>query len=304
MHYRDDYDRGRRQRDERYEREYDDREDYRRDRRDYPGFIERLGQELRSWFHEDESRQRWRDERGDERGWGGGNRGWGASDDAERDWARQWGYVEGGERGRGRGDSTRGNRWSEERGRGEPRGGDRWSDERRGDDRWSAGRWSGEQSSGPQRYVGDAWTRERGYGGEGYGAERRGGDRYYEPRSGWGDASAWGSERTSEAYDRSGPHAGRGPRGYQRSDERIREDVCDRLCEHGYIDASQIDVAVQNGEVTLSGSVSERQEKRMAEDVVDAISGVRQVHNQLRVSPGGTGEEPPSAAGDPRFRIA
>lgn len=42
-----------------------------------------------------------------------------------------------------------------------------------------------------------------------------------------------------------GPHAGRGPKGYQRSDERIREDVCDRLTEHPAIDASEIEVEVK-----------------------------------------------------------
>lgn len=307
MRYRDHDDRGRRYRDEGYDRDYYEREDDRRDRRDYPGFLERFAQELRSWFHEEEPRRRWRGDRDDESRWGGGARGWGAGDDAvERDWPRAWGYVEGrgGER-RGREDSWRGgDRWSDDRRSADRWNDERWSGERRGDDRWGSERWTGERTAGPQRYAGESWTRERGYGGEGYGAERRGGDRYYEPRSGWGDPSAWGSERTPETVDRSGPHAGRGPRGYQRSDERIREDVCDRLCEHGYVDASQIDVSVQNGEVTLTGVVSERQEKRMAEDAVERVTGVREVHNQLRVTPGGSGQEPPERTGDPRFRIA
>jgi len=69
-----------------------------------------------------------------------------------------------------------------------------------------------------------------------------------------------------------GPHAGRGPRGYTRSDDRIREDVCDRLCEHGYIDASDVEVRVTAGEVTLEGSVRGRQQKRMAEDVTGQVT--------------------------------
>ena len=80
-----------------------------------------------------------------------------------------------------------------------------------------------------------------------------------------------------------GPFVGQGPRGYQRSDERIKEDVCECLAQHGMIDARNIDVSVENGEVTLRGSVNDRQMKRRAEDAVEAVSGVRDVHNEIRV---------------------
>jgi len=83
-----------------------------------------------------------------------------------------------------------------------------------------------------------------------------------------------------------GRHAGRGPKGWQRSDDRIREDVNERLTDHPHIDASEIEVQVQNGEVTLSGTVEERQAKRLAEDIAEAVSGVRDVHNQIRVQQG------------------
>lgn len=81
----------------------------------------------------------------------------------------------------------------------------------------------------------------------------------------------------------SGGYAGRGPRGYQRSDERIREDISDRLMEHPDIDASDIEVQVKDGEVTLQGTVDERRTKRMAEDLAEDCSGVRDVMNQLKV---------------------
>ncbi|MCW5851474.1 MAG: BON domain-containing protein [Anaerolineae bacterium] len=80
-----------------------------------------------------------------------------------------------------------------------------------------------------------------------------------------------------------GPQTGRGPKNYQRSDERILEDVCERLTQHGQVDASEIEVRVENGAVTLSGTVDSRQAKHMAEDAADSVSGVRDVHNQLRV---------------------
>lgn len=42
-------------------------------------------------------------------------------------------------------------------------------------------------------------------------------------------------------------------------------------------------VKVNNGEVTLSGTVTERQFKRMAEGVVERCSGVLDVRNEIRV---------------------
>ncbi|MCZ7570135.1 MAG: BON domain-containing protein [Ardenticatenaceae bacterium] len=80
-----------------------------------------------------------------------------------------------------------------------------------------------------------------------------------------------------------GPYTGVGPRGYQRSDERIREEVYKRLTHFGYLDASDIEVSVENGEVTLTGGVGSRRGKRLAEDVVESIPGVRDIHNRLRV---------------------
>lgn len=80
-----------------------------------------------------------------------------------------------------------------------------------------------------------------------------------------------------------GPHAGKGPRGYQRSDTRIYEEVCEALTRDGDLDASQIEVLVQDGEVLLSGTVSDKQTRRLAEDLAAECAGVRDVHNRLRV---------------------
>ncbi|HEY4588689.1 MAG TPA: BON domain-containing protein, partial [Thermoanaerobaculia bacterium] len=80
-----------------------------------------------------------------------------------------------------------------------------------------------------------------------------------------------------------GPYSGRGPQGYQRSNERIQEDVCETLTRHGEVDASNLQVRVENGEVTLEGTVGSRREKRMAEDILEDLPGVREVHNRLRV---------------------
>jgi len=105
----------------------------------------------------------------------------------------------------------------------------------------------------------------------------------------WRRYAGVGQSRESEMMR--GPHTGRGPRSYQRSDERIREDVCERLCQHGYLDASDIDVRVQNGEVTMQGTVNDRLAKRTAEDVAENVFGVKEVHNQLRVTQMTFGQE-------------
>lgn len=94
-------------------------------------------------------------------------------------------------------------------------------------------------------------------------------------------ASWFGDE--DAARRREMDHSGRGPEGYTRSDERIREDANDRLTHDWGIDARKISVSVASGEVTLDGHVDSRHAKRRAEDIVDAIPGVRHVQNNLRV---------------------
>lgn len=87
----------------------------------------------------------------------------------------------------------------------------------------------------------------------------------------------------TESYIVPGPYSGVGPRDYTRTDERIYEEVCDRLAQHGQIDASDIEVKVENGEVTLDGTAPDRRQKRLAENVIESIWGVNDVHNHLRV---------------------
>lgn len=82
-----------------------------------------------------------------------------------------------------------------------------------------------------------------------------------------------------------GPYVGLAPRGYRRSDERVREDICERFTAHGYLDPSDVEVAVRGGEAMLTGTVRTRAEKRLAEDLAEAVPGVTEVHNHLRVQP-------------------
>lgn len=89
-----------------------------------------------------------------------------------------------------------------------------------------------------------------------------------------------GEDMRDEMMQRS---QGRGPKGYRRSDERIREDINDRLMQHHWADSTEVDVQVKDGEVTLMGTVADRRTKREIEDVAEAVLGVHEVQNLLRI---------------------
>ena len=108
------------------------------------------------------------------------------------------------------------------------------------------------------------------------------GDRY----GGMGSTSSWDNAQFGR-----GQHYGRGPKAYQRSDERIQEDVNERLTWHGDIDATHIEVTVSSGDVTLEGTVDSRRAKRMAEDAVEMVRGVKEVHNRLRIQNQGSSQQ-------------
>jgi osmotically-inducible protein OsmY len=132
-------------------------------------------------------------------------------------------------------------------------------------------------------YEGRDQSRGRHGSGRSYGRERD--ERGFFERAGDEIASWFGDDEAARRrwQDDRGEHRGRGPKGYQRSDERIREDVNDRLTDDPHIDASDIEVTVSGREVTLAGAVSSRFEKRHAEDIADDVSGVTHVQNNLRV---------------------
>ncbi|PYQ29409.1 MAG: hypothetical protein DMF56_10595 [Acidobacteria bacterium] len=76
---------------------------------------------------------------------------------------------------------------------------------------------------------------------------------------------------------------GRGPKNWN-MDERIREAINDWLTDHDAVDATDVEVEVANGEVTLNGTVNSRYEKRLAEDVAMRCRGVHDVHNRLTIA--------------------
>jgi hypothetical protein len=138
----------------------------------------------------------------------------------------------------------------------------------------------------------------RNYGNRGY-SNRNYYDRdYYNRNYGQNYGRGYGNNYYDRDYDydndyygqgygnynwNRGRYSGVGPSGYQRSDERISEDINDRLTWHGNLDATDIQVDVNDGVATLTGSVHSRYEKRTAEDVAESVWGVNDVQNNLKI---------------------
>ena len=276
-------------------------DDNRRD--DRRSWSERAGDEVRSWFGDDEARmRRGNDERHDRYPYGG-----------DRSWR---------DRGEGRYDRTSGtSNWRDGRdvggyegsrhgsNRGEGRGYDSGPSAEHDRDYADSGRGSQEYGGGWQDYSRGDWGRDFGrddreqwygrggqYGRSSYdrGQLRRhssdwtpggaAGARDCENRESYGAGYRSGSDLGSNSGRGRESFAGRGPKGYRRSDERLREEVSDALTADPLVDASEIVVQVENGHVTLIGTVVARDQKRRAEDCAERVSGVDDVTNNLRVN--------------------
>lgn len=147
-------------------------------------------------------------------------------------------------------------------------------------------------------YRDDRGNRNRGmfgYEGEGYmhddGRDRELGGRGGFGPNDYGDFNRGDYSRSDYGYSSGndwGPQPrqsfrGKGPKNYQRSNERIREDVCERLALDHDVDASEIEVNVSGATVSLTGTVHDRFAKRRAEDIAESVMGVKDVQNQIRV---------------------
>lgn len=224
-------------------------------------FGDRAMDEMRSWFGDDEAEYRRR------------------MDEMERD--RQEGGRQRDERNRYRDELERGRA---DRGRGMSRGWDVDRDWSRAGGRYGGygdmGRAGGSFGGPFGRGMADRMAVDD-FGG-GYGRD-------HTPRERATRSDRWGASDWSEQAARAeGRFSGRGPSGYQRSAERIVEDANEALTWAGDVDASQIQVTVDGDEITLEGTVDSRHAKRAAENAVEGVRGVRDVHNRLRVQAQGS----------------
>lgn len=74
-----------------------------------------------------------------------------------------------------------------------------------------------------------------------------------------------------------------GPKNWQRSDERIHDDVCRMLADDDWVDASDLEVVVHQREVTLAGSVADGRQRARAVAIAEAARGVVDVLSRIRV---------------------
>jgi hypothetical protein len=98
-------------------------------------------------------------------------------------------------------------------------------------------------------------------------------------------ASVWGREPDDMGpWTISGPHTGRGPKGYKRSDQQLVDEASQRLERDGHVDATDIEVSAEGGVIHLRGTVPDRASKRRAEECVESVYGARDVMNELRIA--------------------
>jgi osmotically-inducible protein OsmY len=275
----------------------------------------------------------WRDERDqsreEDRGWRGREdrdepwrysqrtQAWGAGGFRGQDWTE--GARERNER-RERGDWGGG--WQE--GAGRSQGSGSWAESGRGQEgRYGqgnpygqAGGYGGGQSGYGSGFSSGGQSGYGGYGGQsGYGSGTGSGQPGYGGyggQSGYGGSSGqqwYGSGQAGYGSGQYGSSGGqyqrerrdriaRPPRGYKRSDERIREDVCEAIVRAWDLDAGDVDVQVQGTEVTLSGVVEDRHDKRRIEDIAQDVPGVSEVNNQLRTRQGSSFKEALARTGE------
>lgn len=205
-----------------------------------------------------------RDEKGSQRGrdqssqWQG-NQGWQGGEDASHESGR-WDNDQRGGHPQGNYDSNRGN-GAQGRYQGNS-----------GQESYGQGQYGQHYDQGSNRQGQGGYS--QGQGGHGHGDYGSSNQSSFKP----GSQSQYGGAGNSLSN-----HSGKGPRGYKRQDERITEDVNERLTQDPHIDAEDIEVSVSSGEVTLEGTVEDRRSKRMVEDLVEQISGVKNVINHLRL---------------------
>lgn len=249
-----------------------------------PQYQDRFGRNRQENWRDTTERSRYSEGRdygadyGNESRFGQGRNYEGSMGMERQDWSRGYpeSYRESGSGYWGQGRQQ--DRWdqNEESGYGRSREGAGFGSEEYGDMEGGYGYEPTDRSSRASQRLGSqtSWGQGGYRGSFGQGESQR--DRFREGYQG----------RSSQQYRSGtgqGTFAGRGPQGYKRSDERITEDVNEMLTQDPDIDAANITVEVQNGELILKGFVTDRESKRRAEDIAESTSGVKEVQNQLRI---------------------
>jgi osmotically-inducible protein OsmY len=139
-------------------------------------------------------------------------------------------------------------------------GGGVYPDEGSEDDAPSYGDW--------QRHSSGATSGARGQEGLGFPGE-----------------GTWGEEQyTAERREEQGRRgADGGSRARRRPDESLAQEIREILTKDPELEVTEMAVEVEGGAVTISGVVDDSDARLLAEELVESLSGVREVHNRLRV---------------------
>jgi hypothetical protein len=100
----------------------------------------------------------------------------------------------------------------------------------------------------------------------------------------------WSRDTRSEASREN--HRGKGPKNFSRTDEHLREEVCEAFLLSPDLDPERIDVEVNDGVVTLKGHVRVRDDRWLAEDLARDVSGVKDVVNLIVRGKFDVGDDP------------
>lgn len=99
----------------------------------------------------------------------------------------------------------------------------------------------------------------------------------------------WSRDPRSESSTEKN-HRGMGPKGWKRSDEAIKEEASELLYLSWDVDASQVEVLVEDGVITLRGKMGDRDQKKEAERLIENLMGVTDVRNEITVAGSTRGE--------------
>ena len=95
----------------------------------------------------------------------------------------------------------------------------------------------------------------------------------------WGEGQS-GAERRKTG----GSQTGQSAKFHRRSDDKIHEEIWELLSHNADLDATDVELHVEAGEVTLTGTVPSRDARWLTEDLVNSVTGVREVNNRLKVA--------------------
>jgi osmotically-inducible protein OsmY len=95
----------------------------------------------------------------------------------------------------------------------------------------------------------------------------------------WGEAE---SKRERQEEQRGGNERRIAQR--RRPDAVLAQELLEILTKDPELDATEIEVEVEGGAVSLTGTVDSTDARLLAEELVESVTGVREVHNHLKVA--------------------